>query len=256
MATRGTKITGLNTLANVANNTIVLVVDPTVAVATPDGETLQSSVQDIGSYILNNAGNLTPNISFAGANTVNLGSVSNLVIANGTANYVLSTDGAGNLTWVAPNSGATGATGIAGATGIGATGLTGATGITGSTGLTGATGPNGANGLDGATGSTGLPGIVESGSAPVDTSVLWLNTSTPGTLGIGSTGATGPSASMILSTSTTSFLSNANATINTVGKVQGLMIYNVVNKLIYVADGSSATDSWYPSNGGTAINPA
>jgi len=256
MATRGTKITGLNTLANVANNTIVLVVDPTVAVATPDGETLQSTVQDIGSYILNNAGNLSANISFAGANTVNLGSVSNLVISNGTANYVLSTDGAGNLTWVAPNSGATGVTGPAGATGVtGATGSIGATGI-GAAGATGATGPSGTNGLDGSTGSTGLPGIVESGTAPVDTSVLWLNTSTPGTLGIGATGATGPSASMILSVSTTSFLSNASATINTVDKVQGLMVFNVVNKLIYVADGPNATDSWYPSNGSTAINPA
>jgi hypothetical protein len=34
--------------------------------------------------------------------TANLGNVSNLVITGGTANYVLTTDGAGNLSWAAP----------------------------------------------------------------------------------------------------------------------------------------------------------
>lgn len=34
--------------------------------------------------------------------TANLGNVSNLVITGGTANYVLTTDGAGNLSWTAP----------------------------------------------------------------------------------------------------------------------------------------------------------
>ena len=40
----------------------------------------------------------TGNVAFTGAN-VSLGSVANLHIGGGTANYVLSTDGAGNLTW-------------------------------------------------------------------------------------------------------------------------------------------------------------
>ena len=256
MASRGIQITGLNELADVSGNIIVPVVDPTISIATPDGETLKTTVDDIASYVLENAGTISSNISFAGANTVNLGSVSNLVIANGSANFVLRTDGAGNLSWVAPNSGATGpagATGITGATGI--AGPTGATGITGPTGATGISGTNGTNGSTGSTGATGLPGIVESGTAPVDTSVLWLNTSTPGTLGVGATGATGPSASMILTVSTTSFLSNASSNINTVDKVQGLMVYNTINKLIYVADGPSATDRWYPSDGGSFITP-
>lgn len=42
----------------------------------------------------------TGNTSFSGAN-VSLGSVSNLHIAGGTADYVLKTDGTGNLSWVA-----------------------------------------------------------------------------------------------------------------------------------------------------------
>lgn len=89
--------------------------------------------------------------------------------------------------------GSTGATGVQGATGeTGATGIgaTGATGIQGSTGATGPSGPTGATGI-GSTGATGVAGIVEGATAPVDTTVLWLNTNTPGTLGIGATGATG-----------------------------------------------------------------
>ena len=90
--------------------------------------------------------------------------------------------------------GSTGATGPEGATGTqGATGVQGATGTqgaTGATGDTGSTGPIGATGI-GSTGATGLAGIVEGNTAPVDTSILWLNTNTPGTLGIGATGATG-----------------------------------------------------------------
>lgn len=80
-----------------------------------------------------------------------------------------------------------------GTLGVGATGATGPAGtigVDGSTGATGATGPIGATGA-GSTGATGVAGIVEGATAPVDTSVLWLNTNTPGTLGIGATGATG-----------------------------------------------------------------
>jgi hypothetical protein len=82
--------------------------------------------------------------------------------------------------------------GAAGAMGsTGATGIEGPIGATGSTGAEGPTGATGAEGPIGATGSTGLPGIVESDTEPTDTTVLWLNTDTPGTLGVGATGATG-----------------------------------------------------------------
>jgi hypothetical protein len=39
----------------------------------------------------------TANITVS--NSANLGSVSNVIITGGTANYVLTTDGAGNLSW-------------------------------------------------------------------------------------------------------------------------------------------------------------
>ena len=72
-------------------------------------------------------------------------------------------------------------------------------GSAGGLGATGATGPDGATG---ATGSTGLPGIIESNTAPLDTTVLWLNTNTPGTLGVGATGATGPAGTIGIDGST------------------------------------------------------
>lgn len=90
-------------------------------------------------------------------------------------------------TGAAGTNGIDGSTGATGAQGI--QGIQGATGVTGDTGTTGSTGPEGSTG---ATGSTGLSGIVESNTAPIDTTVLWLNTNTPGTLGVGATGATGP----------------------------------------------------------------
>lgn len=53
--------------------------------------------------------NLTSNgiINFTNASNVSLGPVGNVKITGGTANYVLSTDGAGNLSWVAQSSGGT-----------------------------------------------------------------------------------------------------------------------------------------------------
>jgi hypothetical protein len=158
----------------------------------------------------------------------NLGNVGNVKIGGGIATYVLSTtDGAGNLTWVAKDSGATGpigpigatgstgetgstgplgssgATGSTGATGpLGSTGATGPLGLTGATGPEGATGPTGPLGSSGATGSTGATGplgstgatgpagIVEGLIEPEDTSVLWLDTGASGIAG--PTGATGP----------------------------------------------------------------
>ena len=86
-----------------------------------------------------------PNITTLGSLTgltvngvSNLGPVGNVTITGGTAGYVLSTDGLGDLSWIVPDSGATGATGPIGATG--ATGIQGATGPIGATGATGIAG--------------------------------------------------------------------------------------------------------------------
>jgi hypothetical protein len=124
MTTRGTKITGLNDLETVTGNIIIPVVDPTVTLATPDGQTLQSNVYQIGNYILQQAGNLfpaanvantvrnnaQPNITSVGTLTslnstgTSLGNVSNLHILGGYPGYILSTNGSGNLTWVVDGS--------------------------------------------------------------------------------------------------------------------------------------------------------
>lgn len=50
----------------------------------------------------------------------------------------------------------------------------------GPAGPTGATGPAGAAGPAGATGNTGDTGVQISGTAPVNTAVLWADTSDPG----------------------------------------------------------------------------
>jgi hypothetical protein len=47
---------------------------------------------------------VTGNVSFTGSN-VSLGSISNLHISGGTADYILKTDGTGNLSWTAPSTG-------------------------------------------------------------------------------------------------------------------------------------------------------
>lgn len=57
MATRGTKITGLNDVEVVSGNLIIPVVDPTVTLATPDGQTLQANLFQLGNFILDEAGN-------------------------------------------------------------------------------------------------------------------------------------------------------------------------------------------------------
>jgi len=57
MAIRGTTITGLNDVEIVSGNLIFPVVDPTVTLATPDGQTLQATLYQIGNFILDEAGN-------------------------------------------------------------------------------------------------------------------------------------------------------------------------------------------------------
>jgi hypothetical protein len=56
--------------------------------------------------------NVSGNVNFTGPN-VSLGNVSNLHITGGTPNYVLQTDGAGNLTWVSAGSALQSSGGIA-----------------------------------------------------------------------------------------------------------------------------------------------
>jgi hypothetical protein len=71
MATRGTKITGLNNLSsNLAANTKLVTVDPTI------DQTLQTTVQNLGNFVLAEAGNLFPEANVA--NTVRSSSQPNI----------------------------------------------------------------------------------------------------------------------------------------------------------------------------------
>lgn len=94
MATRGVKITGLNDLSNSAlrGNIIIPVVDPTVTLAAPDGETLQSNLYQLGNYILNQAGNLFPEANVAKTvknnaqpNITSVGTLTSLSVAGNTS---------------------------------------------------------------------------------------------------------------------------------------------------------------------------
>ena len=156
-----------------------------------------------------NSINISSNANFSSASNVFLGNVSNLHITGGSSGYVLSTDGANTLSWIAPSSGATGLTGSTGATGatgtIGSTGATGATGVIGNDGATGATG---VTGNDGATGATGTSGT---------------NGSTGATGTIGSTGATGP----VAGSNTQVIFNDANAA----GASANLTFNNTTNAL-------------------------
>jgi len=69
----------------------------------------QPNITDVGTL-----SNLTSNgtINFTNASNVSLGNVSNLKITGGTNAYVLSTDGAGNLSWVAQSGGGGGSANI------------------------------------------------------------------------------------------------------------------------------------------------
>ena len=140
MSNRGAKITDLNSVSNVTSNLIFAVVDPSISNATPDGQTLQMDVDQLGTYILAEAGNTFP--LPAAANTVknnaqpnitslgnltslnvsgvsNLGPIENLRLTGGSNGMLIATYGNGVLYWNAGGPiGATGSTGATGASGL------------------------------------------------------------------------------------------------------------------------------------------
>ena len=79
-----------------------------VNIATANGNITMSAVGNANIVTVTGTGvnvagtlNTTGNVALSGAN-VSLGAVGNVKITGGTANYILNTDGAGNLSWVAP----------------------------------------------------------------------------------------------------------------------------------------------------------
>ena len=156
-------------------------------------------------------------------------------------------------------SGSAGSQGIQGVTGAGIQGIQGVTGIgvqgvqgTTGAGIQGIQGVIGTQGLDGSQGIQGLDGAFASQGIQGVQGIQGIQ-SVQGLQGI--QGITGPSATNILTTTNSTDLNNAASTVNTFGKVQGLMVFNTTNFLIYVANGSSSLDSWYPSDGSGSINP-
>lgn len=92
--------------------------------------------------------------------------------------------------------------------------------------------PSSANLASAVTGETGSGALVFGTSPTIATPVLTLRVTTTAALG-----------------------AIANA-INTAGKAQGAVVYNSTDNLLYVADGALDSDTWSPSDGGTAITPA
>ena len=82
-----------------------------VSISTANGNITMSAVGNANIVTVTGTGanisgtlNTTGNVTFTGSN-ISLGNVGNVRITGGTANYVLSTDGAGNLDWVAQSGG-------------------------------------------------------------------------------------------------------------------------------------------------------
>ena len=76
-----------------------------VNIATANGNITFSAVGNANIMTITGTGaNITGTLNVSG--TTNLGNVGNVTITGGTANYILNTDGAGNLNWVAPPSSA------------------------------------------------------------------------------------------------------------------------------------------------------
>jgi hypothetical protein len=107
--------------------------------------------------------------------------VGNLHVSGGSSGYVLSTDGAGNLSWSSGGGGPMGATGATGASGL--------DGATGASGIDGATGATGSSGIDGSTGATGETGATGAGATGATGEI-------GATGGLGATGATGPTSTI------------------------------------------------------------
>ena len=101
-----TSIAGANVTGTVANATYAT----SAGSATTAGTVTTAAQPNITS--LGTLSNLTSNgtINFTNASNVSLGTVGNIKITGGTANYVLSTDGTGNLSWVAQTGGGGGGT--------------------------------------------------------------------------------------------------------------------------------------------------
>lgn len=172
-----------------------------------------------------------------------LGNANNVVITGGTSGYVLSTNGSGGLSWVAPDSGATGVSGFSGYSGrSGYSGFSGISGYSGRSGFSGFSGISGFSGAVGATGGQGIQGI--SGfSGYSGRSGFSGFSGAVGTSGFsGISGYSGPSGVVTMATTADIRAGTGNVAVPSVG---------VTNALAWVALTDSATVA---VNGQSAVN--
>ena len=99
-ATTANAVAGANVSGTVANATYAVTSGSSTTAATVTTNA-QPNITSVGTLT---ALTVTGNLLLSGSN-VSLGAVSNLHITGGTANYVLGTDGTGNLTWVEQSGG-------------------------------------------------------------------------------------------------------------------------------------------------------
>ena len=102
--------TGNLTWSGISSSSTLANGNSAVTIPTIDGN-INFTANNNTSFVVTSTGvnvsgtlNTTGNVSFTGAN-VSLGNVGNVKITGGTANYVLSTNGSGNLSWVAQSGG-------------------------------------------------------------------------------------------------------------------------------------------------------
>jgi len=214
LAGAGGSYFGAAAIANLAYSVVNAAQPNITSVGTLTGLTLSGNLNTTAN-INANATIFANNLSISGEAV--LGAVANVKITGGSNNYVLTTDGTGNLSWSAGGggggSGATGATGPQGAAGAtGAQGDTGATGPAGTNGGDGATGPQGdigATGIQGPTGATGVAGPV----AGSNTQIVFNNAGSAA----GNANLTFDNTVGLLTTFKLNLSSNADSNSNTTG---------------------------------------
>jgi uncharacterized protein (TIGR02145 family) len=187
---------------------------------------------------------------------MNINDAYNMPSADGTANFVMSTNGAGVVSFVDPNT--LGATGPQGPIG-----LTGAAGTNGTNGAPGAQGPIGLTGPAGATGPQGAAGLLTNGTTAGNTpywnGTQWVvnnsNIHNNGAgVGIG-TATPNASAKVDIASTTQGFLPPRMTTIQRdaiATPAAGLTIYNITVNCLQWWNGNL----WYDGCGNNAAYPA
>jgi len=107
VAVLASKISGvLNFKTLVAgNNTTITSNATTITISTGGGFLFEDLNLNNNSIIGNGNININGNLTIGNNGTVNLGSVNNVKISGGANGHILSTDGSGNLSWIAPQTG-------------------------------------------------------------------------------------------------------------------------------------------------------